>query len=36
LSVSVFDKTPVNELLTKIDTKNFDTPGSNQLIIFDL
>lgn len=36
LSVSVFDKTPVNELLTKINTKKFDIPDPNQLIMFDL
>ena len=36
LSVSAFDKTSVNQLLMKINTKNPDTPGSNQLTIFDL
>lgn len=36
LSVSVFDKTPVNQLLMKTNTKNLDIPNSNQLIIFDL
>lgn len=36
LSVSTFDKTPINQLLMKVNTKNLDTPNSNQLIIFDL
>lgn len=36
LSVSAFDKTPINQLLMKSNTKNLDTPNSNQLIIFDL
>lgn len=36
LSVSAFDKTPVNQLFMKIDTKNTDHPNSNQLNMFDL
>ena len=36
LSVSAFDKTPVNQLFMKIETKNQQPPGSNQLNIFDL
>jgi len=36
LSVSAFDKTPVNQLLMKIDNKKLNHPGSNQLNIFDL
>lgn len=36
LSVSPFDKTPVNQLLRKIDYKNDTADNSNQLILFDL
>mgnify|MGYP000190906782 FL=1 len=36
LSVSAFDKTPVNQFLMKIDNKKLDHRGSNQLNIFDL
>lgn len=36
LSVSVFDKTPVNQLFMKIENKNPDPPVSNQLNFFDL
>jgi len=36
LSVSVFDKTPVNQLISKINTKNQTPPGSNQLNLWDL
>ena len=36
LSVSAFDKTPVNQLLMKSNYKNINTPGANQLILFDL
>ena len=36
LSVSVFDKTPVNQLLMKMDAQKVDDPASNQLIMFDL
>jgi transposase len=36
LSVSPFDKTPVNQLLKKDDNKNNEPDNSNQLILFDL
>lgn len=36
LSVSPFDKTPVNQLLRKMDYKNDTADNSNQLILFDL
>ena len=36
LSVSVFDKTPVDQLLMKMKTKNQQPPSSNQLNLFDL
>jgi len=36
LSVSTFDKTPVNQLLMKIDAKNSNPTNPNQLILFDL
>ena len=36
LSVSVFDKTPVDQLFMKIKTKNQQPPSSNQLNLFDL
>lgn len=36
LSVSIFDKTPVNQLFTKIGLQNLDTQFSNQLNMFDL
>lgn len=36
LSVSPFDKTPVNQLLTKERNKNNDPDNPNQLILFDL
>src|SRR5690606_24897875 len=36
LSVSPFDKTPVNQLLTNYPYKNNDPNNSNQLILFDL
>ncbi|MBK8493441.1 MAG: transposase [Saprospirales bacterium] len=36
LSVSAFDKTPVNQLFMKIDNKNQEPPISNQLNFFDL
>jgi IS4 transposase len=36
LSVSAFDKTPVNQLIMKIDNKNQEPPTSNQLNFFDL
>ncbi len=36
LSVSIFDKTPVNQLFTKIGLQNPDTQFSNQLNLFDL
>jgi hypothetical protein len=36
LSVSPFDKTPVNQLLTKSSNKNGDIDNPNQLILFDL
>jgi hypothetical protein len=36
LSVSVFDKTPVNQLISKINTKNPTPPFSNQLNFWDL
>ena len=36
LSVSPFDKTPVNQLLTKESCKNNDPDNTNQLILFDL
>lgn len=36
LSVSIFDKTPVNQLVSKINTKNQTPPFSNQLNLWDL
>jgi len=36
LSVSPFDKTPVNQLLMKSDYKNDNPDNPNQLILFDL
>ena len=36
LSVSLFDKTTVNQLLAKVDLQNKDEGGHNQLILFDL
>jgi len=36
LSVSAFDKTPVNQLFMKIENKNQQPPDSNQLNFFDL
>lgn len=36
LSVSPFDKTPVNQLLTKESYKSIDPDNPNQLIFFDL
>jgi len=36
LSVSTFDKTPINQLLMKLNTKKTNTPDHNQLKIFDL
>lgn len=36
LSVSAFDKTPVNQLIMKIETKNLTHPTHNQLNFFDL
>jgi hypothetical protein len=36
LSVSPFDKTPVNQLLTKSNCKNETPDNPNQLILFDL
>jgi hypothetical protein len=36
LSVSVFDKTPINQLFSKSDLQNPEEPNSNQLRIFDL
>ena len=36
LSTSVFDKTPENQLFTKIGLQNLDTQFSNQLNMFDL
>ena len=36
LSVSPFDKTPVNQLLMKQDYKNDNPDNGNQLILFDL
>ena len=36
LSVSAFDKTPVNQLLTKEGLQSSDNSERNQLIIFDL
>lgn len=36
LSVSAFDKTPVDQLFMKNKTKNQQPPASNQLSIFDL
>jgi hypothetical protein len=36
LSVSAFDKTPVNQLFMKSENKNSEPPISNQLNIFDL
>lgn len=35
LSVSPFDKTPVNQLFTNTDNKNNDPDNHNQLILFD-
>ena len=35
LSVSAFDKTPINQLFMKIKNKNQDPPISNQLDFFD-
>jgi hypothetical protein len=34
--VSPFDKTPVNQLLTKEPYKSIDPDNPNQLILFDL
>lgn len=36
LSVSTFDKTPVNQLLAKPHNKNTNSTDNNQLILFDL
>lgn len=36
LSISVFDKTPVNQLFTNDDYKNISNQNDNQLILFDL
>jgi len=36
LSVSVFDKTPVNQLLMKTDLQSLKKDNHNQLILFDL
>jgi hypothetical protein len=36
LSVSAFDKTPVNQLLAMTANENNETPNDNQLILFDL
>ncbi|MEM1219339.1 MAG: IS4 family transposase [Bacteroidota bacterium] len=36
ISVSAFDKTPVNQLFMKINTRNQTPPNHNQLEIFDL
>ena len=36
LSVSLFDKTPVNQLLMKSPIQKNHTPISNQLIMWDL
>lgn len=36
LSVSAFDKTPVNQLLAMTTNENNETPNDNQLILFDL
>ena len=36
LSVSVFDKTPVNQLFTKTELQKMDAQFSNQLNLFDL
>lgn len=36
LSVSAFDKTPVNQLFMKSENKNLEPPISNQLNFFDL
>ena len=36
LSISVFDKTPVNQLFTNGNYKNDSKPNDNQLILFDL
>ena len=36
ISVSAFDKTPVNQLIMKIESKNQEPISHNQLNIFDL
>jgi hypothetical protein len=36
LSVSLFDKTPVNQLLMKRQLQKIETPSSNQLIMWEL
>jgi hypothetical protein len=36
LSVSLFDKTPVNQLLMKKSLQKNETPASNQLILWEL
>jgi IS4 transposase len=36
LSVSVFQKTPLDELLTNLDPENETDDSSNQLLLFDL
>jgi len=36
LSVSPFDKTPINQLLSSENNRNNNTDNPNQLIIFDL
>jgi len=36
LSVSVFDKTPVNQLLTSNELQILKKDNHNQLILFDL
>jgi branched-subunit amino acid transport protein len=36
LSVSVFEKVPLNELLTTTLSENYDTQDHNQLMLWDL
>jgi hypothetical protein len=36
LSVSLFDKTPVNQLLMKRTLQKNEPPSSNQLILWEL